>query len=207
MVKKAPKTAKNKGIIPPIVQYEAPVLRGAAKEVPIEDIKSARIQTILSQMKAALVKEHDGVGLAAPQIGVPLRIFIVSNSIFKRTEPDDAAEAAEDTQSPESKTAERIAAGHLVFINPVITKLSREKRDMEEGCLSVRPLYGSVKRSVRASVRAYDEHGRLFERGGSGLLAQIFQHEVDHLQGVLFIDKAKDVHVMQDSSDEDTADA
>ncbi len=62
---------------------------------------------------------------------------------------------------------------------------------LEEGCLSVRYLYGKVSRGKKATVVAYDEKGQKFERGGTGLLAQIFQHEVDHLNGILFIDKAK----------------
>ena len=64
---------------------------------------------------------------------------------------------------------------------------------MEEGCLSVRFLYGKVERAVKASVEAFDENGNKFTKGGSGLIAQIFQHETDHLNGALFIDKAKDV--------------
>ncbi|MEI6057920.1 MAG: peptide deformylase, partial [bacterium] len=83
--------------------------------------------------------------------------------------------------------------GDVTFINPEITRLSREKHEVEEGCLSVRWLYGKMKRSKKASVRAYDENGKRFERGASGLLAQIFQHETDHLEGVLFIDHAYDV--------------
>jgi peptide deformylase len=78
-----------------------------------------------------------------------------------------------------------------VFINPVLKKVSNEKRIVEEGCLSVRWLYGKVKRGTKATVQAWDENGQKFERGGTGLLAQIFQHETDHLNGVLFIDKAK----------------
>ena len=62
---------------------------------------------------------------------------------------------------------------------------------MEEGCLSVRYLYGKVSRGLKATIEAHDENGKKFERGGTGLLAQIFQHEVDHLNGILFIDKTK----------------
>ena len=61
---------------------------------------------------------------------------------------------------------------------------------MEEGCLSVRWLYGKVRRSEKATIRAYDEHGKRFTLGASGLIAQAFQHETDHLEGVLFVDKA-----------------
>ena len=64
---------------------------------------------------------------------------------------------------------------------------------MEEGCLSVRWLYGQVDRSERVTLRAYDEKGKKLERGASGLLAQIFQHEVDHLDGILFTDKATQI--------------
>jgi peptide deformylase len=64
---------------------------------------------------------------------------------------------------------------------------------MEEGCLSLRWLYGKVKRSARVTVEAYDEEGKKFSRGAGGLLAQIFQHEIDHLNGRLFIDTATDV--------------
>jgi peptide deformylase len=81
----------------------------------------------------------------------------------------------------------------LVFINPVISKLSREKHEVPEGCLSVRWLYGKTIRSKKVTVTAYDENGKKFIRGASGLLAQIFQHETDHLKGILFIDYAKDI--------------
>lgn len=82
----------------------------------------------------------------------------------------------------------------MVFINPVIVKESREKRWMEgEGCLSVRWIYGKVRRSTKVTLKAHNERGELVERGAGGLLAHIFQHEVDHLNGILFIDKAKDL--------------
>jgi peptide deformylase len=64
---------------------------------------------------------------------------------------------------------------------------------MEEGCLSVRPLFGKVRRATRATIEAYNEHGEKFTMEGSGLLAHVFQHETDHLEGVLFIDKAKNL--------------
>jgi peptide deformylase len=78
-----------------------------------------------------------------------------------------------------------------VYINPVMKKMSKSKKMVEEGCLSVRYLYGKVNRSTKATIEAYDENGNKFTKGGSGLLAQIFQHEYDHLNGILFIDKAK----------------
>ncbi len=163
-----------------IVQAKSgdPVLRDFAEPVPLEEIKSEKIQKIIEDMKNSLAREEEGVAIAAPQIGAPLRIFVVSKKIFQLL---DAAKSDKD----EFKD--------LVFINPEITKLSKEKEVMEEGCLSVRDYYGKIKRSTKATVRAYDENGNPFERGGSRLLAQIFQHEIDHLNGTLFTDSAKDV--------------
>lgn len=156
-----------------IVQKDAPVLREKAHEVPLSDINTPKINDIIRQMKESLAAEYDGVAIAAPQVGVSLRIFVVSGRLF-----------AEDEKTP---------AEDIVFINPVIKKASRKKEDMEEGCLSVRWKYGTVKRSVKATVVAYDERGDHFTYNASGLLAQIFQHETDHLDGILFIDKAQNV--------------
>jgi peptide deformylase len=157
-----------------IVQKENPVLRQIAKEVPISDIKTPKIQKIVSNMKKALASQDDGVAIAAPQIGQALRIFVISgkaNDIVKRI----------DGHSDE------------VYINPVITKISKDRKLVDEGCLSVRYLYGKTKRATRATVEAYNEKGEKFSRGASGLIAQIFQHETDHLNGILFIDHAKQI--------------
>ncbi len=166
----------------PIVQKDNPVLRDQAQPVPIEDIGSPKIQKILKDMKQALDSQEDGVALAAPQIGVSLRIFTISGKVF------DLISGKEEVseEGPENKD--------IVCINPEIVKLSKTKKEVEEGCLSVRYLYGKTKRSKQAKIRAFDENGKQFELGGSGLLAQIFQHEIDHLNGILFIDTATDVH-------------
>lgn len=139
-------------------------------------------------MKIALEKEEDGVAIAAPQIGVPLRIFVVSHRVFEMsTTPSGPAPV------PQTSEPKKIQAEDMVFINPEVIKVSRKKAWMSEGCLSVRWYYGEVARADKATVRAYDENGKLFTRGGSGLLAQIFQHEIDHLNGILFIDSARHV--------------
>lgn len=161
-----------------IVQKEEKVLHEKAKEVPVQDISSPKIQKVIKDMKKALSEEKDGVAIAAPQISVPLRIFVVSGGFL---EIDKGKNKAESTKED------------LVFINPEIIKLSKQKESMQEGCLSVRWLYGEVSRSQKATVKAYDENGKTFTRGAGGLLAQIFQHEVDHLNGILFINKAKNV--------------
>ena len=158
-----------------IIQKGDPVLARKAKEVPLADIKKPGIQKIIKQMKTALAKESDGAALAAPQIGLPLCLFVVSGRIL--------AEEKDEENVPED----------LVFINPVITKLSKKKAWLEEGCLSVRGYYGKVERATKATITAYNKEGKKFTRGASGLLAQVFQHETDHLDGTLFDSKAKDI--------------
>ena len=145
-----------------IYDRDEPVLREIAKDVPVSEITSPKIQKILADMKSALASQDDGVAIYAPQIGVSLR-----------KEPGSVPDK--------------------IFINPVILKASKKTEWMEEGCLSLRYLYGKVKRSSKVRVTAYDEKGKKFELGGAGLLAQIFQHEIDHCDGILFIDKATDV--------------
>ncbi|OHA83858.1 MAG: hypothetical protein A2937_00825 [Candidatus Yonathbacteria bacterium RIFCSPLOWO2_01_FULL_47_33b] len=173
-----------------IVQKEAPVLRAHAEPVNPKDFDSPRLKKILEDMKVALEKEEDGVAIAAPQIGVPLRIFVVSHRAFEFVENEINDEDLHGTDAPKHQKS---PARDMVFINPEITKLSRKKIWVPEGCLSVRWLYGETSRADKATVRAYDEHGKLFTRGGSGLMAQIFQHETDHLNGILFIDHARNV--------------
>ncbi len=175
-----------------ILQKEEKVLREIAKNVPIEEIGSEKINKIISEMKEALDSQDDGVAIAAPQIGYSLRIFVVSRKVEEIIAEAKAVKTKKvDTEDEKVKSVSN--AKDLVFINPVIKKLSKERKSVEEGCLSVRYLYGQVKRSTKATVEAYDEYGKKFERGGTGLVAQIFQHEMDHLEGILFIDKAQNV--------------
>ncbi len=155
-------------------------LHGIASEVPVEDITSPQIKKVLKDMRSALtnydVDGFNGVAIAAPQIGIPLRIFLVHDTNKDRAEDDEAPHIPD-----------------LIAINPKIVKLSKRKKIVGEGCLSVPEYYGAVKRSLNATIRAYDENGEEYERGAGGLLAQIFQHEVDHLDGVLFVDRAEKV--------------
>ena len=155
-----------------IVQEPHPVLRAIASPVAAHDMMSDHTRDIIERMKRALAQEDDGVAIAAPQIGESLRIFVVSKRVSKRF-----ADASDD----------------IVFINPEIIRLGKKKEELSEGCLSCRWKYGLVKRSLTATVRAYNAEGNEFVMNGSGILAQIFQHEIDHLDGVLFLDKAKRV--------------
>ncbi len=162
-----------------IVNKNAPILRKTAKAVAIGDISSKKIRDILKRMKTALKREEDGVAIAAPQIGESLRMFVISGRVTSILNPtkDGASKVYPDT----------------VYINPEIIKLSKKRKKVEEGCLSVRWLYGWVERSEKATIRALDENGKKIQIGASGLLAQIFQHETDHLNGILFVDKAENL--------------
>lgn len=170
-----------------IVQSENPVLRKIAKEVPIADIAKPKIQKIIEDMVVALNSQDDGVAIAAPQIGVSLRIFIISGRIFD----EDFIRGKGNT---EGNLYKKPRHKNLVFINPVIKKISKDKKLLSEGCLSVRPIYGKVRRATRVTIEAYDENGKKFTKEGVGLLAHAFQHEYDHLEGILFIDKARDMY-------------
>lgn len=158
-----------------ILQKNSPILRKESIDLDPKELGTKKIENVIKKMKEALSSQDDGVAIAAPQIGYNLNIFIISKKAFEMTKK--YASITDDK----------------VFINPKIKKLSKEKREMEEGCLSVRYLYGKVLRSNKAVIEAMDETGKVFEMGASGLIAQIFQHETDHLKGILFIDKAKDL--------------
>ncbi|MEK9131858.1 MAG: peptide deformylase [Patescibacteria group bacterium] len=167
----------------PIIDRKDPILRQTAAEIPLEKIGSKEVLKIIAEMKSELSKQSDGVAIAAPQIGHSVRIFVISGRTLDMLEKEDGDKDFKDT----TKTPDK------VFINPKIIKASRKKMPMEEGCLSVRYLYGKVKRSEKATIEAYNETGKKFVLSGTGLLAQIFQHETDHLNGILFIDTATDV--------------
>jgi peptide deformylase len=153
-----------------VLQKGNKILEEKAKEIASGEIASPKIKNIISQIKDILKNTNDAIALAAPQIGESLRIFIVSKRFFEKNIDSD-----------------------LIFINPEIIKTSREKQWMEEGCLSVRDVYGKVERCKKATIKAFDENGQKFTFGASGLLAQVFQHEVDHLNGILFTSLAKDI--------------
>ena len=172
-----------------IVQDGAPVLRRVAIEVPETLFGSEELSRIIVDMAEALDHEEDGVALAAPQIALPYRIFIVRRDRTLPHVPTDGAQATPRTAEVE------------IYINPEIVRTSRKRSEAEEGCLSVRGIYGTTKRHERVTVRAQREDGTRFERGGGGLLAQIFEHEIDHLNGILFIDVATNlVHTVHDTS-------
>ena len=176
-----------------IVQAGDWVLRETAKEISLAEIKSAKIKKILAQMTDALSVAKDGVALAAPQIGIPLRIFIV----LKEYTENKTAQELKEIQ--EKKTPKQNKPEIVVFINPKITKISKKKQAVKEGCLSVTGIFGTVSRAEKVTLEAYNEKGEKFSRGASGLLAQIFQHEMDHLNGILFTDTAYNLEKLENT--------
>ncbi len=164
----------------PIAQEGAPVLRQKAALLSKKELASKRVQAVIAKMKKVLKSEEFGVAIAAPQVGEALRIFVVSGRVFE----SPSEERPIDGGKKESTHPDR------VYINPKLTRLSRKKIEMSEGCLSVRGKYGSVMRHEKASLDALDEEGASCHINATGLLAHIFQHECDHLDGVLYTDKA-----------------
>lgn len=196
-----------------IVQKENQILRQKAREVMLEEINTPEIKKIISDMTATLASSANGVAIAAPQIGISLRISVIAGMALlsdsekrkienecqkelETLEKENGKKHSDENYDAEfynlfkKKTASLPAAA---FINPAIVKISKKIKLLEEGCLSVNGFYGKVKRADKLTVEALDENGKKISRNCSGLLAQIIQHEVDHLNGILFIDKAEDL--------------
>ncbi len=167
-------------------QEQNPALRGISRAIPLDEIQGKAVRTLIADMKALLAKEEFGVALAAPQVGEAVRLFIVSGRAIAR--------GSRNSPDEEDIKGDAPALPDQVYINPEIIKMSRGRKDKHEGCLSIRGQWGLVPRAEKTSVRAYDEHGNAFTRGAAGFLAHIFQHEMDHLDGILYTDKATEVY-------------
>lgn len=174
-----------------IVQDGAKVLRETAKPVPEELFGSAELARIIEDMKTALDPELEGVALAAPQVNIPYRIFIVRKD---RTLPPPPTPQNDRDDAPRERRAP--TPDVEIYVNPEIVKTSRKRSLSDEGCLSVRGVYGTTSRHERVTIRGRRIDGSRFQRGAGGLMAQIFEHEIDHLNGILFTDHAKHlVHI------------
>ena len=147
-----------------IVSYPHPALRW--KSQPIRQIND-EVRNVVREM-FQLMYAHKGIGLAANQVGLPWQLFVLNL-----------------TGDPEEKDEE------YVFINPEIVR-RKGSEEGEEGCLSLPKLYGDVRRAAEVTIEAYDLDGRGFEMKLNDLAARCVQHEVDHLEGVLFVDRMTD---------------
>lgn len=136
----------------------------------------AELQTLIDDMVETM-RAAPGVGLAAPQVDVPLRVIVV-----------EFAESEED---------EEVTPDLYICINPKITPTSAEEEVGTEGCLSIPGIVGDVSRPTAVTVRGQNRHGQPMKLKATGWLARIFQHEVDHLNGVLFVDLAEKVWAIE----------
>jgi peptide deformylase len=158
----------------PIKIYPCPVLRQKSQEIKTEELQKSEIKQLVLDMEKTM-REKDGVGLAAPQVGVNKRIVAIEI-------------AADNPRYPGHDSVPS-----LILINPKILRRSWKKVLEEEGCLSLPEIFGLVKRSVKITVTALDRNGKKIKFRATGFFARVVQHEVDHLDGVLFIDKAKEI--------------
>ncbi len=157
-----------------LVTYPGASLRKRAAAIAqVNDDVRAAIQSMLR-----IMRENEGIGLAAPQVGLSWRLFIVDIPAKEGRTSTGTAE------SPPTATD-----GLAVYINPLISKPTGPVEPFEEGCLSLPDIRGDVLRPPIVTITALDEQGRLFTQTGAGLLARCWQHELDHLNGVLIIDK------------------
>lgn len=150
-----------------IIKYPDPFLRRTAKKVTVFD---AELKKIVLEMVEAMYQD-DGIGLAAPQVGLSHRLLVVGKN-----------------------------DGHSydVYINPEISFFSKDKSLGEEGCLSLPQIFGLVRRAKKIHVKYQDLAGTVHKVKLSGLEAIVLQHELDHLDGILFIDRAEEITKGQD---------
>lgn len=134
------------------------------KSAPVEKI-TPEILDLIKEMKEVLKSAESGVGLAAPQVGKNIRLFVILDDLAKD--------------------------GYSVFINPEITQISKKKIIEEEGCLSLPGRWSELPRADKVTIKAMDENGKKFKIRAKGILARLMLHEVDHLNGILFVDHLK----------------
>jgi peptide deformylase len=160
--------------ITPIIQLGNPVLR--EKAVWVEDIQAPEIQQLIDDLVATVIKAN-GVGIAAPQVAKPYRLLIVASRPNPRY-----------PNAPEMPPT--------AIINPAIIAHSQEVVKGWEGCLSVPGIRGLVPRYQNIEIEYYDRHGELQKQELTDFVARIFQHEYDHLEGMVFLDRVESTYEM-----------
>uniref|UniRef100_UPI00404708E7 peptide deformylase n=1 Tax=Polaribacter sp. TaxID=1920175 RepID=UPI00404708E7 len=160
-------------MILPIVAYGDPVLRKLAEDI---DADYPELTTLIANMKETMYNAH-GVGLAAPQIGKAIRLFVI-----------DATPFSED-KDLSTEEQESLAAFKEVFINAKIIEERGDEWEFNEGCLSIPDIREDVFRPEEISIEYFDENFKKHNKTLNGLAARVFQHEYDHIEGVLFTDK------------------
>jgi peptide deformylase len=155
-----------------IARIGHPVLRQAARPLTKSEIRSAEIQKLVDDMRETMY-DYEGVGVAAPQVHVGLRLAVL------------------EVQASDERAHE--AVPFTVLVNPVVTPLGEEKATSYEGCLSVPDLRGPVPRHERVRLEALDRQARPFSLEASGFHARVIQHECDHLDGNVYLDRMTDL--------------
>lgn len=161
-----------------IVQAGDPVLRRRARSLPLEEIRTLEIERLIEEMRDTM-RAAPGVGLAAPQVGRSLQLAVI----------EDRAEYQKDIARDQLLDRQREPIPFYVLINPEIVRRSEESKIFFEGCLSLGGFCAMVPRSWSITVDYLDEHGSRRSLGATGWHARIIQHEMDHLQGALYIDR------------------
>jgi peptide deformylase len=182
-------TRKRSMALRKIITLPDPVLRRKAKPITKFD---KELQTLIDDMIETM-RDAPGVGLAAPQINVLQQLAVIEYAESEE-EDEEPVEGAEPKPKPKKKM--------FVIINPEIVKASEEKVMGVEGCLSVPGLIGEVERHAALQVKALNRYGKSVKLKVDGWLARIFQHEIDHLNGVIFTDLA--VEIWKPRDDEET---
>lgn len=160
-------------MILPIVGYGDPVLRKMCEEIPKD---YPNLKETVANMYDTMYNAY-GVGLAAPQVGLPIRLFIVDTKPF----------AEDDEYTKEQQ--EQMATFRKTFINPVIVKEEGEEWGFNEGCLSIPEVREDVFRQEKITIEYYDEDFNKYTDVFDGLIARVIQHEYDHIEGILFTDR------------------
>jgi peptide deformylase len=161
-----------------IVQAGNPVLRQLARPLSAAEISGKEIQNLIESMRECM-REALGVGLAAPQVGLSLQLAVI----------EDRAEYHTDVLAEHLRERERRPVPFHAIINPKLTEMSGEKIEFFEGCLSLTGFSALVPRSRSVRVECLDERGQKKVIEASGWYARILQHEIDHLNGGLYIDR------------------
>lgn len=147
----------------PITKHPDPLLREKSREVTLDELKSPETQTLIDDMIETMW-DVDGIGLAGVQVGKPIRLAIIT-----------------ENETP------------IVIVNPVVKKRSFKKEPLGQGCLSVPGYNGTVRRPRSITISALNREGEEMTFTGEGLVSHIIQHEIDHMNGTLFFDKAKNL--------------
>lgn len=161
-----------------IVQAGDPVLRKKSRNLTKDEIRSAQIQQLIELMKTTM-REAPGVGLAAPQVGVSLQLAVI----------EDPEEYLEHLSADQLEATQRSAVPFHVIINPKLTLLGKAKATFFEGCLSVEGYQAIVERALDVRVDCLNERAEEITIKAHGWYARILQHEIDHLNGTLYIDR------------------